>query len=156
MFGSTNLNPITMALGMDTPDMSWLYYQGNGDPISRIPSSQQQQQQQEADNGMFSTTTTRMKQERDLGSNDNDSYLVDEDGESYEPYSLAWRYLGVYLDCNEDDDDNDDEVDSQEERRLSKDNSGDSDCSRKVLWAAVSCLCPSVTHVSAFPQLYHI
>lgn len=79
---------------------------------------------------------------RNLGSNDESStsYLVDEDGNEYEPYSLAWRYLGMYMDCdledddaNEDDDDNDDDG---EERRLSQDDGGD--CERVLLWAAVS------------------
>ena len=28
------------------------------------------------------------------------SMLVDSNGNEYEPYSLAWRYLGIYLDCD--------------------------------------------------------
>jgi hypothetical protein len=28
------------------------------------------------------------------------SYLVDSSGKEYEPYSLAWRYLGMYIDCD--------------------------------------------------------
>ena len=88
-----------------------------------------------------------MKQ-RDLG--DSSSYLVDDDGNEYEPYSLAWRYLGMYMDCqdsNNDDDDNDDNDDNQDERRMNsqdsqEDNSG---CKRKVLWAAVSFQVPSDT-----------
>ena len=36
---------------------------------------------------------------RSLGSNDQDfqSLLVDKDGNEYDPYSLAWRYLGLYI-----------------------------------------------------------
>ena len=67
---------------------------------------------------------------RDLGSGDEDNFLVNpRTGEEYEPYSMAWRYLGVYLDC-----DRDDEAEEQR-RRLSGDN--DAPCLRKVLWAAV-------------------
>jgi hypothetical protein len=58
------------------------------------------------------------------------SYLVDRNGNAYEPYSLAWRYLGMYIDCD---------VDAQgdnEERFL--DRGDDDDCQRTVLWAAVS------------------
>ena len=70
------------------------------------------------------------------GSSDEDftSYLVDQDGNEYEPYSLAWRYLGMYIDCDIDEESN------QEERRLggSDSGSGDGDCERVLLWAAVS------------------
>lgn len=68
---------------------------------------------------------------RQLGEEDNYvSYLVDRNGNAYEPYSLAWRYLGMYIDCD---------VDAQgdnEERFLEGDD--DDDCQRTVLWAAVS------------------
>ena len=38
---------------------------------------------------------------RSLGSNHGyESLLVDSRGNSYEPYSLAWRYLGLYSDCD--------------------------------------------------------
>lgn len=66
------------------------------------------------------------------GDEDNyESYLVDKNGNAYEPYSLAWRYLGTYIDCD---------IDAQrdeEERFLEGDGDGD-DCERVVLWAAVS------------------
>eukprot|EP00546_Thalassionema_frauenfeldii_P002251 CAMPEP_0178936684 /NCGR_PEP_ID=MMETSP0786-20121207/25318_1 /TAXON_ID=186022 /ORGANISM="Thalassionema frauenfeldii, Strain CCMP 1798" /LENGTH=439 /DNA_ID=CAMNT_0020615131 /DNA_START=64 /DNA_END=1383 /DNA_ORIENTATION=+ len=67
--------------------------------------------------------------ERELESQDDgDSYLVDRKGNEYEPYALAWRYLGMYIDCD---------VDAMSEasygRRRLED---DVDCSRKVLWAA--------------------
>jgi hypothetical protein len=29
-----------------------------------------------------------------------ESYLVDSKGNQYEPYSMAWRYLGMYIDCD--------------------------------------------------------
>jgi len=67
--------------------------------------------------------------ERELASQDDyTSYLVDKKGNEYESYSLAWRYLGMYIDCD---------VDAMSEasngRRRLED---DVDCSRKVLWAA--------------------
>jgi hypothetical protein len=65
--------------------------------------------------------------------NDYNSYLVDGDGNAYEPYSLAWRYLGIFIDCG----DQQDESGSEEDRRLSSDDRGNG-CARKVLWAAVS------------------
>jgi hypothetical protein len=52
--------------------------------------------------------------QRSLGNNRN-SYLVDENGVQYDPDSLAWRYLGLYIDC--------------------EDQNG-SYCERKLLWAA--------------------
>jgi hypothetical protein len=69
--------------------------------------------------------------------NDYNSYLVDGDGNAYEPYSLAWRYLGIFMDCE---DDEQDESGSDEDRRLSSDDRGKG-CARKVLWAAVSTGC---------------
>lgn len=79
---------------------------------------------------------------RKLDVDNGDSYLVDQDGEEYEPYSLAWRYLGMFIDCEDDtDDDGVDGVDGdqdEERRHLSQDNDqSDSGCRRKVLWAAV-------------------
>jgi hypothetical protein len=80
------------------------------------------------------TPTARRKSDgtpRQLSEEDNYvSYLVDRNGNAYEPYSLAWRYLGMYIDCD---------VDAQgdnEERFLEGDD--DDDCQRTVLWAAVS------------------
>ena len=34
------------------------------------------------------------------GNNQNQYLLVDKDGITYDPYSLAWRYLGIYIDCD--------------------------------------------------------
>lgn len=50
---------------------------------------------------------------------DESAYLVDENGNTYDAYSLAWRYLGLYIDCDVE--------------------TGDyyGGCTRKVLWAAV-------------------
>ena len=46
---------------------------------------------------------------------------------------LAWRYLGMYIDCDLD------EENDESERRLAGNGSGDSDnCERILLWAAVS------------------
>ena len=37
----------------------------------------------------------------DDNSNDQESYFTDpKTGQAYEPYSLAWRYLGMYMDCD--------------------------------------------------------
>jgi hypothetical protein len=73
--------------------------------------------------------------QRWLGGENNAQYLVyDEDGVAYDPYSLAWRYLGVYIDCNAD---NDGGNSRDNHRRLgsnSNDNGGG--CNRKLLWAA--------------------
>lgn len=68
---------------------------------------------------------------RELESQDDvNSYLVDRKGNEYEPYALAWRYLGMYIDC-----DLDAISEASYGRRRLED---DVDCSRKVLWAAVS------------------
>lgn len=88
------------------------------------------------------------------------AYFVDSDGNSYEPYSLAWRYLGMYIDCDVEDDTMDEylynnvnrqlqngqqkQEEDGEEQLLSRDlKSGDNksgddgnDCARKILWAA--------------------
>jgi hypothetical protein len=56
------------------------------------------------------------------------TYLVDKDGNEYETYSLAWRYIGMYLDCDIDQEDNGD--------RRNLDSGGN--CDRVLLWAAVS------------------
>lgn len=73
--------------------------------------------------------------ERSLGSNDNyfESLLVDKNGNEYDPYSLAWRYLGLYIDCEYED--SDENGYSQRGRRL-KDDDDENDCERKLLWAA--------------------
>lgn len=102
---------------------------------------------------------------RDLGgSNDNQqqSYLVDSTGNEYEPYSLAWRYLGMYIDCDFEPASGsyeDDELQGNYDRRTktrrrttteqqrSLGGSGDSgdggDCERVLLWAAVSFIAKS-------------
>lgn len=70
---------------------------------------------------------------RSLGSNDNfQSLLVDKNGNEYDPYSLAWRYLGLYIDCDTND------GDSNHDRRNRQLHSGDEGgkCERKLLWAA--------------------
>lgn len=70
---------------------------------------------------------------RSLGSNDHNdfqSYLVDKNGNQYDPYSLAWRYVGLYIDCSGDDD----EHHSNDHRRLHERNGGE--CQRRLLWAA--------------------
>ena len=90
-----------------------------------------------------------------------ESYLVDSNGNQYEPYSMAWRYLGMYIDCDIQQEGGEDVDESNIYRRLTSrlfdsttktkskskskpkrrdlgSDSGDDgdDCSRKVLWAA--------------------
>ena len=57
----------------------------------------------------------QQQQQRGLGSSGYTSpYFVDSSGNEYESYALAWRYLGIFIDCD-----------------------SSSDCPRKLLWAAV-------------------
>ena len=99
------------------------------------------------------------KRRLDYDNDDNyQSYLVDSDGNSYEPYAMAWRYLGMYIDCDvQQEYNNDGDYDGSDvyrnrqrqrrtttntntntkQRNLSGSGSNDGDdCSRKVLWAA--------------------
>ena len=56
------------------------------------------------DTGGGGSSSTSNQHHRELSGDDNDddnnNYLVDAEGNSYEPYSLAWRYLGMYIDCD--------------------------------------------------------
>ena len=56
---------------------------------------------------------------RTLYDSDGTLYLVDSDGNEYEPYATAWRYLGMFIDCG-------------------GNNNRYGSCYRRVLWAAVS------------------
>lgn len=74
---------------------------------------------------------------------DNDevqSYLVDSEGNAYEPYSLAWRYLGMFIDCDittaEEVASDSSAFDTVYRRRLESGDDEEAACSRKVLWAA--------------------
>ena len=100
--------------------------------------------------------TRRQNQNRNL--EDYESYLVDGNGNPYEPYSLSWRYLGMYIDCDIQDQQyvNYDESNlyrrltnklfsstittrdtkSNQKRSLGESGDDNDDCSRKVLWAA--------------------
>ena len=77
------------------------------------------------------------------------NYFADQYGYAYEPYSLSWRYLGMYIDCDiegannaydgengdEDDGDDGDEEDANEGNgggRRHLENDQGNDCSRKV------------------------
>ena len=75
---------------------------------------------------------------RDLYSADNyQSYLVDSSGNEYDPYSLAWRYLGLYIDCDISNSTNFYQYYSYNNRRLPEENNNnDGECERKLLWAA--------------------
>jgi hypothetical protein len=76
---------------------------------------------------------------RDLYSADGfDSYLVDSSGNAYEPYSLAWRYLGLYIDCEISNSTNFYQYYNYNNgytRKLPEENK-DGECGRKLLWAA--------------------
>lgn len=68
---------------------------------------------------------------------DQSSYLVDSNGDPYEPYSLAWRLLGTYMDCDLDEvlaDNNNGDDEARRRRRLSGSGDG-ATCQRKLLWA---------------------
>ncbi|KAG7374216.1 hypothetical protein IV203_013311 [Nitzschia inconspicua] len=73
--------------------------------------------------------------------NGQSSYLVNANGDAYDPYSLAWRYLGMYIDCDIDEHSQSNSNGGKDKRQLQNSNqrrglsSGDS-CSRKLLWAA--------------------
>ena len=75
----------------------------------------------------------------DAEDNDSSSYLVDSKGNAYDSYSVAWRYLGMYIDCDlpesEDSESGGSNYENVNRKLASGDNEGD-DCSRKVLWAA--------------------
>ena len=85
--------------------------------------------------------------ERGLGSNDQDyylTYIVDKNGNEYEPYALAWRYLGMYMDCEKEDcaDESGGDCDDDRRRTLRDDrhlggsNDEGGNCERMLLWAA--------------------
>lgn len=79
--------------------------------------------------------------------NSNHYLVVDKDGVEYDPYSLAWRYLGIYMDCDIDtvnnggersggDNDNNHNNKDARRRQLPEDNNNKEECPRKLLWAA--------------------
>jgi hypothetical protein len=78
---------------------------------------------------------------RQLGKdNDKNSYFVDADGNAYEPYAMAWRYLGLFIDCSSD---SDEHGKQQRNKRRSLNNNNNnnngssaSSCQRRLLWAA--------------------
>ncbi|KAL7544140.1 hypothetical protein ACHAWF_007534 [Thalassiosira exigua] len=79
------------------------------------------------------------RRRRSLGSNDDyESLLVDGRGNRYDTDSLAWRYLGVYVDCEDDDDDGGGGgggSGDHRRRRLSG-SRDEGSCQRTLLWAA--------------------
>jgi len=86
---------------------------------------------------LFNRDAIQQDNPRDLESGDDYiNYLVDKNGNEYEPYSLAWRYLGMYIDCDFEDNEEEyeGEYDGDPERFLEGDD-GD-DCDRVLLWAA--------------------
>lgn len=87
---------------------------------------------------------TRRQLNNDNNNGGTSAYYIDRDGNEYEPYSMAWRYLGMYLDCdvNAYDETNVYVTDDGIERRQLNSGSGDGNdaCGRKLLWAAVGTL----------------
>jgi hypothetical protein len=78
-------------------------------------------------NALATTTTSRL-----LGGGDGD-YMQDDQGNKFATYSMSWRYLGMYIDCDLPEPD----VDAvNRQRRHLKDNKNNQ-CVRKVMWAAV-------------------
>jgi len=61
-----------------------------------------------------------------------ENHFIDKDGNEYDPYSLAWRYLGLYMDCADDQQNNG--GNNNDRRGLSGDDGGS--CPRVLLWAA--------------------
>ena len=77
----------------------------------------------------------------DADQDDATSYLVDTNGKAYEAYSLAWRYLGMYIDCDlpeqqEGQDSSSSSNFDNVNRKLASGDQQENDCSRKILWAA--------------------
>ena len=75
---------------------------------------------------------------------DYDANFVDGSTPYYEDEQQAWRYLGLFIDCNpepelSDDDGNDDDYVNEQGRLLegSQDENVNNTCIRYVLWAAV-------------------
>jgi hypothetical protein len=113
------------------------WFQSAALPVPRVPDGAPRRRllpEGEAFIGSFGSERNEFRPQRLLGGDDKDnavqSVFVDTSGTAYEPYSLAWRYLGMYIDCGEEENENGDR------RRLSKDDKND--CTRKLLWAAVS------------------
>ncbi|KAL3816702.1 hypothetical protein ACHAXA_009141 [Cyclostephanos tholiformis] len=67
---------------------------------------------------------------RHLGG-DGDFALVDKDGKELDPDSLAWRYLGLFMDCDAQDDEH-----SDDQGQADGGSSSSRYCRRKLLWAA--------------------
>ena len=62
------------------------------------------------------------------------TYFSDEYGYSYDPYSLSWRYLGMYVDCDVEGNANNVDGGNQRTRHRHLEDDGGNDCSRKVCY----------------------
>lgn len=69
-------------------------------------------------------------------------YLLDDTGVEYDPYSLAWRYLGMFIDCDLEN------YTPHSHRNLEEDET--ISCPRKVMWAAVSKSCCELSAILTF------
>jgi hypothetical protein len=70
--------------------------------------------------------------------NEEDGYFVDGNGNAYESYAMAWRYLGLFIDCSSSDSEQNRGRDLKE--NINNDNGSSSssttNCQRRLLWAA--------------------
>jgi hypothetical protein len=74
----------------------------------------------------------------------NGDYMEDENGNRYLTYSVSWRYLGMYLDCDLEN------TGSSNPRRLKEKDNQNNACPRKVMWAAVSRTCMMNNELTIF------
>ena len=73
---------------------------------------------------------------RSLRGEDLENLLVDKDGVAYDPNSLSWRYLGLYVDCDDQDNNGSGSRDDGNGNDDGGGGGGGSYCQRKLLWAA--------------------
>ena len=123
-----NTNTVSAA-AVRSSDHSWRKAIPELDPSIEVPELVPVKKQ----NGEYDDQFDRIL----AGSNDNqyfESHFIDRDGNEYDPYSLAWRYLGMYVDCAANDQQYLNDNVGRRDRDLSDDKDGS--CQRKLLWAA--------------------
>jgi hypothetical protein len=70
-------------------------------------------------------------------------------GTQWSSYQLAWRLLGFYLDCNQDEN-------QEHKNRKLKEDEGNSGCSRYVMYAVVSSSCMFKVHLACCLDRSHV
>ena len=106
---NNNMHPSAQATAFPyPPDLESLMiaeHKNNGRTMMSPPASPEQQNRM-TDAAFLKLAKPHTTLHRILsgGSQDNQDapYFVDKDGVEYEPYSLSWRYLGIYMDCDVD------------------------------------------------------